>query len=256
MCVPKEIVLRFQWYDLCDWVEMNINSYKSSAKKNWFYRLFKRAFDIVFSTILLILSSPIWVITIIGIKISSPGPVFYIANRVGLGGELFSMYKFRSMHIDKNADERSLRPEQVRIFKYGQFIRNVKIDELPQVLNVLLGQMTVVGPRPAAKDQASITRSGKYQILNSIKPGLTSPSAIYDYIFGDKLINENDYERMVLPTRLALDLYYVQNQAFFYDLKIMSYTGFCIITRLFRVSPKFILDRLLSNLKSFENNTI
>jgi lipopolysaccharide/colanic/teichoic acid biosynthesis glycosyltransferase len=233
---------------------MNINSNISSAKENWFYRIFKRTFDIIFSTILIILTSPIWIITIIGIKISSPGPVFYIANRVGLGGELFSMYKFRSMHIDESANEKGLRPEQSRIFPFGQFLRNIKIDELPQVLNVFLGHMTVVGPRPAARDQVGITRFGKYKILNSLKPGLTSPSALYDYIFGDQVVNESDYEMKILPTRLALDLYYIQKQGFFYDLKIIAYTGFCIVARLIKISPKFIYDELVLNSKKIVNN--
>ena len=120
------------------------------------YVVSKRLFDIIFSALLLIISSPIWLISVICIKLSSPGPVFYLAQRVGRNGKLFSMFKFRSMHVDNKANEKSLRPDDNRIFKYGAFMRNKKIDELPQILNVFLGQMTVVGPRPAAKDQTDI----------------------------------------------------------------------------------------------------
>jgi len=109
------------------------------------YRFLKRLFDICVSGLALIVLLPVWLIAIIGIIVSDPGPVFYFANRVTKDNRTFKMYKFRSMRVDKNANEKSLRPDQDRIFPFGRFMRATKIDELPQLLNVFLGDMAVVG---------------------------------------------------------------------------------------------------------------
>ena len=142
------------------------------------YKTAKRLFDIIASGVAVIVLSPFWLIAVVGIIVSDPGPVFYRANRVTLNNRKFKMYKFRSMKIDKQADEKSLRPDQSRIFPFGRFIRATKIDELPQLINVFIGDMSVVGPRPAAVDQMSITRAGKNEIVSSVKAGLTSPAAL------------------------------------------------------------------------------
>lgn len=216
-----------------------------------FYEIAKRGFDIIFSILLFSLTIPVWLIAVVGIKTSSPGPVFYISNRVGMNGKLFSMYKFRSMHLDSNANEKSLRPDHDRIFKFGQFIRATKIDELPQLLNVLFGKMTVVGPRPAALDQVDITRSGKYKIINTLKPGLTSPSALYDYIYGDEILYETEYNEKVLTTRLNLDLFYLNKRGILYDFKIIIYTAICVFLGLFQVRLKYIYNELVNVAKNF-----
>ena len=210
------------------------------------YKGVKRLFDIIFSSILLILSSPLWLIAVIGIRISNPGPVFYIAFRVGMGGKAFQMYKFRSMQVDNGANEKSLRPDVNRVFRFGAFLRTTKIDELPQILNIFLGQMTVVGPRPAAKDQTNITRCGKYKAIYGVKVGLTSPSALYDYIYGDKIADDDEYNVKVLPTRLDLDLYYLSKRGPLYDLKIIFYTAYCFTLSLFLVQPKKIYNELVN----------
>lgn len=209
------------------------------------YRIIKRLFDIVSSGIALVVLIPIWLIAIIGIEVSDPGPVFYFANRVGKDNKTFKMYKFRSMRVDKNADEKSLRPDQDRIFKFGRFIRATKIDELPQLLNVFLGNMAVIGPRPAAVDQIEITRSGENAIVAIIKPGLSSPSALYDYLYGDSFEDEDEYMDKVAPTRLALDRYYIGKQTVGYDIKIIWYTIVCILGTVFHRPAIFILKELI-----------
>ncbi|MBQ3417880.1 MAG: sugar transferase [Ruminococcus sp.] len=214
-------------------------------KNNLLYLFIKRLCDIVFSFTGVLITSPLWLISVIGIIISDPGPVFYLANRVGKGNKQFRMFKFRSMRVDKNADEKSLRPDQDRIFRFGQFLRATKIDELPQLLNVLFGNMSVVGPRPAANDQVSVTRSGENAIVSTIKPGLTSPSALYDYIYGDKVLDEAEYIEKVVPTRLALDRYYITRQNLFYDIKIIWYTILCIFGTVFRKPAVFILREMI-----------
>ena len=209
------------------------------------YRFLKRTFDIFSSCLALIVLLPVWLIAIIGIEVSDPGPVFYFANRAGKDNKTFKMYKFRSMRVDKNANEKSLRPDQDRIFKFGRFIRATKIDELPQLLNVFLGDMAIIGPRPAAVDQIPITRSGENAIVASIKPGLSSPSALYDYLYGDSIEDEAEYMDKVAPTRLALDRYYIGMQTVCYDIKIIWYTIVCIFGTVFHKPAIFILKELI-----------
>lgn len=209
------------------------------------YRFLKRTFDIFSSGLALIVLLPVWLIAIIGIEVSDPGPVFYFANRAGKDNKTFKMYKFRSMRVDKNANEKSLRPDQDRIFKFGRFIRATKIDELPQLLNVFLGDMAVIGPRPAAVDQIPITRSGENAIVASIKPGLSSPSALYDYLYGDSIEDEAEYMDKVAPTRLALDRYYIGKQTVGYDIKMIWYTVVCIFGTIFHKPAIFILRELI-----------
>ena len=209
------------------------------------YRFFKRIFDICLSGVAIIVLLPIWIVAIVGILVSDPGPIFYFANRSGKDNKSFRMFKFRSMRVDKNANEKSLRPDQDRIFPFGRFIRATKIDELPQLLNVFLGDMAIVGPRPAALDQMSITRGGDNAIVASIKPGLTSPAALYDYLYGDKIEDEVEYMDKVTPTRLALDRYYIGKQAIGYDVKMIWYTVICILGTVFRKPAVFILRELI-----------
>lgn len=214
-------------------------------EKNIVYSVIKRAFDILASGVGLIVVSPIFLATTIGIEISDPGPIFYYAQRVTKDNRTFKMYKLRSMRVDKNANERSLRPDQDRIFPFGRFIRATKIDELPQLLNVFLGDMTVVGPRPAAVEQLPITRGGENAIVSSIKTGLTCPSALYDYLYGDLVEEESEYNAKVLPTRLSLDRYYIGKQSIGYDLKMIWYTVRCIWGTITK-SPRIkILEELI-----------
>ena len=195
------------------------------------YNFIKRLFDIVASGLALVVLSPVWLVAIIGILVSDPGPIFYLAKRVGKDNKLFKMYKFRSMRVDKNANEKSLRPDQDRIYRWGGIMRDTKIDELPQLLNVFLGDMSVIGPRPASVDQVEITRAGKYAATSKLKPGLSGPSALYDYIYGDGILDEDEYNRLVLPTRLNLDLYYLKAKSVSYDIKMICWTVVSILAK-------------------------
>lgn len=208
------------------------------------YLFFKRAFDIFCAIIGLLLSSLVWLIAIIGIEISNPGPIFYLANRVGKGGKAFKMFKFRSMRVAKEANEKSFKADTDRIFKFGKFLRSSKIDELPQLLNILFGDMSVVGPRPASKDQVEIVRAGKYADIACMRPGLTAHSALYDYIYGDTIEDEEKYERLVLPTRLDLELVYIKKCGFWTDIKLIFQTVNCIIMTVLGKQPKKLLRKL------------
>ncbi len=216
----------------------------------------KRLFDILASGIALVVLSPIWLIAIIGILVSDPGPIFYMANRVGKDDRNFKMFKFRSMRVDKNADEKNFKADTNRIFGWGEFIRRTKIDELPQLLNVFAGQMSVIGPRPASADQVAVTRAGRFAQISRLKPGLSGPSALYDYIYGDQVQDEEEYKEKVLPTRLDLDLYYLKVQNLWYDLKMIWYTLICIFGLLFRRFPHWMYEELVAAAKTVSDGKI
>lgn len=207
------------------------------------YESTKRIFDFLAALLGLIVTSPLWLIAAVGIYLSDPGPVFYVARRVGKDNREFPMYKFRSMRQGK-ANEAVFRGEESRIFPFGRFIRATKIDELPQLLCCIQGTMSVIGPRPAAKDQMAVTRGGPYALAASVKPGLSGPAAIYDYIYGDNITDEAEYQEKVLPTRLALEVYYVEHRSWAYDLKMIWYTVVCIVYSVMKKEPKIILQEL------------
>lgn len=209
------------------------------------YLFFKRLFDIVASGFALICLSPVLIGSAIAIVISDPGPVFYMANRVGQYDKTFKMFKFRSMRVDRSANEKSFKADTNRIFPWGKFMRDSKIDELPQLINILLGDMSIIGPRPASVDQVEIVRAGKYAVTSSLKPGLSGPSALYDYIYGDTIEDEKEYEEKVLPTRLDLDVYYTRAKSFWYDMKIIWYTVVCIVMLVRHNKPQAIFDELM-----------
>ena len=208
------------------------------------YRFIKRTFDIVASFLALVVSSPIWLITVIGIELSDPGPIFYVAHRVGKDNREFRMMKFRSMRVAKNANENGFKADTKRIFPFGKFIRASKIDELPQLLNILCGTMTIVGPRPASVDQVQLVRTGNNAIVSTMTPGLTGPSALYDYIYGDTIKDEAEYREKVLPTRLALDVWYVGNYGAVLDLRMIWWTVICVLAEAFHKKTPKILSLL------------
>ena len=216
------------------------------------YRIIKRCFDFICAFIALVILSPIFLLTIIGILISDWGPLFYFANRVGKDNKKFKMWKFRSMRVlraPKEGAEASLRPEQDRIFWWGQIMRRLKIDELPQLLNILNGTMSIVGPRPAAVDQVDITRGGENAIAATVPCGLTSQSSLWDYIYGDLFTEEDEYNEKVLPIRLKLDVYYVKHAGFFGDVKLIVWTVLAILYTACGKYPQWMHNSLVSMAK-------
>lgn len=222
------------------------------------YKVIKRGIDIVLSGLAIICSSPFWIATIIGIEISDPGPVFYKASRIGKDNKEFSMYKFRSMRVLKEpkvGSEASLRPETNRIFPWGRVIRRLKLDELPQFLNIFLGDMSIVGPRPVAKDQKELFRSGKYDEAKKVKPGITGLAALYDYIYGDQFeeADVDEYMEKVYPTRRELEYVYVKKQGFLIDTWIFFETAWCVICSLLGKENTKLLKNLTK--KAQESNS-
>lgn len=186
----------------------------------------KRLFDILMSMLVLFLASPLLLLVFIGIKIQSPGPVLYISKRVGYNGKIFKMYKFRTMHIE-HGDISSVitSKDDPRVFGLGCWLRKLKIDEIPQLINVLKGEMSIVGPRPEDPWIVEKKYAPQHYETLSILPGLASPGSIYNYTHGEKLLEagntEDIYIRKLLPVKLALDIVYVRKRSFIYDLKII-----------------------------------
>ena len=213
------------------------------------YFVLKRCFDFFCAFLALVVLSPIFLLTTIGILISDWGPIFYKANRIGKNNKPFKMYKFRSMKVlkaPKKGAESSLRPDEDRIFPFGYFIRKAKIDELPQLINILNGTMSIVGPRPVAEDQFDMFRYGKWNEAAKVPVGLSGPAALYDYIYGDQITDEKEYMEKVYPTRRELEYTYVQKASIFYDLKMIVYTVICICYALVGKEATWILDELVT----------
>ncbi len=216
------------------------------------YPYIKRLFDFICALIGILGTSPLWIIAIIGILVSDPGPIFYVATRIGKDNKPFKMYKFRSMRVAKNANENSLRAETARIFAFGNFIRKVKIDELPQLLNILNGTMSIIGPRPVANDQKELFRTGKWNLAAEVPVGLSGPAALYDFIYGDQITDETEYMNKVFPTRRNLEYVYVKKMGFFYDLQMIVYTIICILYALVGKEATWILNELIASAKEAE----
>lgn len=195
------------------------------------YNFIKRCFDLMFAALFLIVFSPIYLLTIIIIKIVSPGPAIYKAMRVGKDGKLFTCYKFRSMRVDSGKVRLTTLENDDRIFPFGKFIRKTKIDEMPQVVNILKGEMSVVGPRPEDQENAEKVYVGEFKHIMDVKPGLTSTASLYDYTHGELFEDEEQYEKVFMPKKLKLELYYVNHRSVWYDLWLILKTAWLIILK-------------------------
>lgn len=195
------------------------------------YGFFKSCFDLLFAVLFLLVFSPVYLLTWIIIKIVSPGPAIYKAKRVGKDGVLFDCYKFRSMRVDSGKVRLTTLENDDRIFPFGMLIRKAKIDEIPQVVNILKGQMSVVGPRPEDKENADKVYVGEYKHILDVKPGLTSTASLYDYTHGELFEDEESYEKVFLPKKLKLELYYVNHRSFWYDIVLILRTAWLIILK-------------------------
>ncbi len=195
------------------------------------YEFIKRCFDLMFAVCFLVVFSPIYIISWLIIKIVSPGPVIYKAERVGKDGKLFKCYKFRSMRVDSGKVRLTTLENDDRIFPFGKFIRKTKIDEMPQVVNILKGEMSVVGPRPEDKENADKVYLDEYVHIMDVKPGLTSTASLYDYTHGELFEDEESYEKEFMPKKLKLELYYVNHRSFWYDMSLVLRTAWLIIQK-------------------------
>jgi len=185
----------------------------------------KRIFDIVLSAVVFVLLLPIFIVIAVFIKAGSKGPVFYLQTRVGKDESDFKIFKFRTMYIgsDKNG-LLTVGGNDSRITKTGRFLRNYKLDEFQQLINVFIGDMSLVGPRPEVRKYVNLYNKEQLKVL-SVKPGITDYASV-EYSLENELLSkaqdpEKEYIEVIMPAKLLLNLKYINERSFFVDLKIL-----------------------------------
>lgn len=197
--------------------------------------MLKRVFDLVGCIVGLVLLAPLFMIVAIWIKLDSSGPIFFRQERVGRNGEVFRIHKFRTMRSDSENKGRLTVGKDSRITTSGHFLRKSKVDELPQLIDVLLGKMSLVGPRPEVQEFIDEYPSDVRDIVLSVRPGITDEASI-------EMVDENEilgkysdprkaYIDEVLPIKQKYYVDYVENKSFFGDINIIFKTITKIITR-------------------------
>ncbi|SEF56056.1 exopolysaccharide biosynthesis polyprenyl glycosylphosphotransferase [Caloramator fervidus] len=207
--------------------QVNMN-FENEYKKSFIYEFLKRMIDIIGAILGLIILSPLFLLTAIAIKLDSEGPVFFVQERCGKNGKVFKMYKFRSMYVDAEERLKELLDKNEmsgpvfkikndpRVTRVGRFIRKTSIDELPQLINVLRGDMSLVGPRPPIVREVKQYNAYQMQRL-LVKPGLTC----YWQVYGRNKINNFD-------DWVELDLKYIRERNLWIDLKLIFKTFFVL----------------------------
>jgi len=194
----------------------------------------KRAFDLLLSLMGFILLSPLLLLLAVWVRLDSRGPVLYRGQRVGKGGRTFEMYKFRTMVLEADRLGPAVSyKDDPRITKAGKFLRRTKLDELPQLLNVLKGEMSLVGPRPEDPSYVDLYTPEQRRVL-SVKPGITGPTQLRYRDEASMLDGESvddDYVSRIMPEKLKLDLVYVHNRSLLLDLKILWRTIATLLVR-------------------------
>jgi len=182
-------------------------------------RLIKRTFDIVVSAIVCIVMLPFIPIIALIIKIQSPGPIFFSQERTGFNGKSFKCLKFRSMHVNKNADTMQATENDPRKFPFGNFMRRCNIDEFPQFFNVLRGDMSIVGPRPHMLYHTNVYSAliDKYMVRHFLKPGITGYAQVTGFRGETK-------ELWQMEERIKRDIWYIENWSFWLDIRIILMT--------------------------------
>jgi putative colanic acid biosynthesis UDP-glucose lipid carrier transferase len=221
-----------------NWKAGNWKFIREYWSDNYNYLVYKRLMDIVTAAIVMVLVFPwLFPIIILLIKLDSGGPVFFRQKRVGFLGKTFWCYKFRTMYVNDYADTRRASQNDPRVTRIGWFLRNTCLDEIPQFINVLLGHMSIVGPRPhMLKDSQEFSNLvANYHFRNMARPGITGLSQVRGYR-GPATSFES------ILRRYQWDSYYVRNVNFTLDLKIMLETGLLMVKSLFYRDRPIPLD--------------
>ncbi len=199
------------------------------------YPTLKRVFDLFQALVLLVLLSPLFLIIAICIKVNSKGPVFFRQERIGRGFRPFSIYKFRTMYADAEGPGVTL-PDDHRVTKVGRRLRRYKIDELPQLFNILRGEMSFIGPRPELKRYV-MRYSDRYNKILSVRPGLSDPVSLAFRHETEMLRrlpageNEENYLSELLPRKMKMSEEYVDRMSLTGDLKVMLRSALAIFER-------------------------
>lgn len=192
-----------------------------------------RLCDVIFSLLGLLLLSPLFIIVALWIVIDNPGPVFYRQQRVGLNGKDFGLWKFRSMRVGSDkAGLITVGERDNRITRAGYYIRKYKLDELPQLINVLAGDMSLVGPRPEVRKYVDLYTPEQRNVL-SVRPGITDYASI-EYIDENRLLAQSadpdkTYVEEIVPAKIALNMRYINHQTVGEYFKIIFLTFWKII---------------------------
>ena len=200
--------------DFCDIPIMNV---RRVALDDFGKALVKRVMDVVLSLLMILLTAPIMLVAVIGTRISSPGPILFRQERIGKDRKPFSMLKFRSMRVNTASDSAWTRDGDPRRTRFGAFMRRYSIDELPQLFNVLRGDMSLVGPRPEIPKYVDHFKYSipLYMVRHQVRPGITGWAQV-NGLRGDTSIQK----------RVDFDLFYIENWSVFFDLKILLMTPF------------------------------
>jgi lipopolysaccharide/colanic/teichoic acid biosynthesis glycosyltransferase len=194
----------------------------------------KRAFDVAVAAAGLVVISPLLLAASIAVKASSPGPVIYRGARVGRNGAVFHIYKLRTMRVGADRQGPALTSAgDARVTRVGRFLRLTKFDETPQLVNVLRGEMSLVGPRPEHPDFVQHYSPEQRQVL-AVRPGITGPTALA-FMHEEEMLTGGDpvatYVSSIMPRKLAMDLEYVRTATFAGDLRLLAATA----ARVFRI---------------------
>ncbi|MDP8098741.1 sugar transferase [Pasteurella atlantica] len=197
--------------------------------------MLKRLFDFIASSVGLIVLSPILIAVAIWIKLDSKGGVFFCQQRVGLNGELFAIHKFRTMRENTEQESRLTIGADNRITRSGQFLRKSKLDELPQLIDVVMGKMSLVGPRPEVPEFMDLYPAEQREKILSVRPGITDRASI-------EMVDENEilgqyedarqaYIDVIMPMKSKYYLEYVDNNSLLGDIKLIFLTFKKVVTR-------------------------
>ena len=217
--------------------------------------MMKRIFDIISAVLALIISLPLLILTGLSIKIEGGGPFFYRQVRLGLGRKHFLLYKFRSMVMEADRKGPLVTSDgDSRITRIGGFLRRTKLDELPQLLNVVKGDMSIVGPRPEAPRYIEHYHP-EWERVFSARPGITDLATLQfrdeQRVLAYAKDKEKAYIEIVMPMKMKLALYYVNNRSFWLDLKIIALTFWGItLGRLFAKPDDSLAERAIAQIES------
>ena len=202
-----------------------VDSVDESTREFAMHKAIKRIFDFVFALIAIVALTPVWVVLAVWIFLSSPGGVFFRQKRTGYRGETFEMLKFRSMYRNDKADEQQSTEGDPRVTPVGRFLRRSSLDELPQLWNVLVGDMSIIGPRPHMLQHTEYysARIPGYMRRHDMRPGLTGYAQIKG--FRGPTPKLEDMER-----RVKADLEYIDKFSLWLDLKILTLTFWRMLT--------------------------
>ena len=212
--------------------------------------MIRRLVDIVLASIALVVSLPLMAAAGAAIYAVNPGPVIYRAARVGRSGRIFTMYKLRTMHgRGRSSGSVVTAAGDGRIFPLGGWLRRWKLDELPQMVNIIKGDMSIIGPRP--RDPTIVARcyTALHRETLEVSPGLTSPGTLFYLTQGEPSLRtpdpERDYQFRILPQKLALDIDYVRNRSLRFDLWILGRT----VGAIFNIGPSGLDDAHVERVK-------